>query len=65
MLNIEKIDTNYLLLELDKNDNEFEKYFEKNIKNKKNFPPSLKQLPDLSEKFQKKYFYNELTDREY
>lgn len=54
-----------MLLELEKNDTEFEKCFDKNIKAKKNFPPSIKQIPSLDSKFKKRYFYNEFTDREY
>lgn len=59
-----KMDQNILVLSMNKEEEEYKKYFEKNYQNNKSFPPSLKNILPL-EKFDSKKYYNEFHDKEY
>lgn len=62
-INIAKFGPNFLLATLEKK--EYESYFDKNIQSKMTFPPTFRSIPDISEKFKQKYYYNSIVDPEY
>ncbi len=42
-----KIDNNVLVVNLSNDEDEYKKYFEKNIQADKSFPPTLQNIPKL------------------
>jgi hypothetical protein len=42
-----KIDNNILVINLNNDEEEYRKYFEKNIVSDKSFPPTLQNIPNL------------------